>query len=232
MEILNYLRKSPNPSDGFKLMKEWNDVSRTPLDIEAQRLYKNGNVKGFLKDINSSLELLAFLRYDYKKILVRTRYLYIDRIFDERERKLGGDDLVHGFFEPILICFPVVEFIGRLNFPDLYNGENQPKTTKILNKMLEQMGNGYQQYAKKIVRCHRHALSHGLRPDNNWMYDLNTEDKYGPPRLINNSQIHINIPHFIDSCILEIEKVCDKLTGKGKNEVMDNFSKYISKRFP
>jgi hypothetical protein len=94
------------------------------------------------------------------------------------------------------------------------------------------MGNGYQKYASELVKWHRHALSHEIRPDNNWRYDLNTEDKYESPKIINSNQLYLNIPHFIDSCMLEIEKICDKLTGEEKNEVMNNFSKYISKRFP
>jgi hypothetical protein len=131
MEMLNYLRKRPNPTNGFKLMEEWQDIGDADMYQQVQR--GSVKVKSYLKDIKSAAELLAFLRYDYKKILIRTRYLYIDRIFDKQKRRVSGSDLDHGYFEPILLCFPNLEFIGRLNFPDLYNME---RNSQILHRYL------------------------------------------------------------------------------------------------
>lgn len=85
--------------------------------------------------------LLAFLRYDYKKILARTRYLYIDRNFDATQGELQGGDLEFGFFEPILLCFPNLEFLGRLRFSsEVAWSPEHPKTREILGKSLESMG--------------------------------------------------------------------------------------------
>ncbi|RKY39031.1 MAG: hypothetical protein DRP75_03270 [Candidatus Omnitrophota bacterium] len=93
------------------------------------------------------------------------------------------------------------------------------------------MSNGYQKHGNKLVEWHRHALAHELRPDNNWVYDLNTESQYGSPKLVNNNQLYLNIPHFIDSCILELEKLCKKITSSyaEAEEVMKKFRQYISK---
>ncbi|PIQ86406.1 MAG: hypothetical protein COV74_04930 [Candidatus Omnitrophica bacterium CG11_big_fil_rev_8_21_14_0_20_45_26] len=217
-------------------MVDWSDVSDTTKDKEAHELYMAGS-KNYCKlpDINkqqSKTGLLAFLRYDYKKTLLRTRYLYLDRIFNEKEKRLNGDDLNYAFFEPILICFPNLEFIGRLNFPHLYESSKKQNTSKVLKEMLTQMGKGYKDCAEKLVDWHRHALSHELRPDGFWTYDLNTEEKYGSPKWIGDDMMYLNVPHFIDSCLLEIEKFCSRLTDDSQSdEVMGKFSEYVLKRF-
>ena len=233
--MLTYIRKRPNPSGPFKVIADWDNVLSSALDLEAQKLYEKRAVEGNLKKIHqneSKIDFFAFLRYDYKKILLRTRYLYLDRIFDQQSQQLKGDDLSFAFFEPILICFPTLEFLGRLTFSDEIEWTpERPNSKKILCQILQQMGDGYAQCAERLVDWHRHALSHELRPGGDWTYDLNTEDKYGPPKWINGSMIYLNIPHFIDSCLLEIENICDHLTEGGAANVMNKFSAYISRRF-
>ena len=240
VDILTYLRKKPDPSSGFKPMTEWADISDTLEDQEARSLYLQARqITLDFDDISnhrSEVKLLTFLRYDYKKVLVRTRYLYLDRILNPASGKLEGHDLDFAFFEPILLCFPNLEFIGRLNFPDLYNvptknGNTNRNTSKILQRMLQEIGGGYNDCAKELVDWHRHALSHELRPDGNWTYDLNTEEKYGPPKRPDGMTIYLNIPHFIDSCLLEIEKLCEAIIGPHTVEVMNKIDEYISKRF-
>jgi len=229
--MIEYLNKKPNARESFKLMKDWDNVANSDLNEQAKNMYQNHRVDCDLKNIakeKSKLKLLAFLRYDYKKVLIRTRYLYIDQIFDIKEKKLKGDDLNFAFFEPILICFPNLEFLGRIKFPHLYNPP-QRDTLGILKEMLNQIGSGYKEYSKDLVKWHRHSLSHELRPSGNWIYDLNTEDKYGPPKKINGSLLYLNIPHFIDTCILEIEKICDGLTEFQNEVIINNFIEYISK---
>ena len=165
-------------------MDDWERVTKTELDEKAHELYaQKGNKENYcdLKGVairKSKVELLAFLRYDYKKVLIRTRYLYIDRLRRD-QLTIKGSDMDYAFFEPILLCFPNLEFIGRINFSDVVNwSPTAPKTGEILHKILEKIGGGYNAYAQNLVNLHRHALSHELRPDGNWKYDLNTEDKY------------------------------------------------------
>ncbi len=56
--------------------------------------------------------------------------------------------------------------------------------------------------------------------------------KYGPPKKVNDDMLYLNVPHFIDSTILEIEKLCGELTGSRADDVMARFIKYAAKRFP
>lgn len=230
----NLLRKKPNPSGGFKWMVDWENVARTPKDDEAFRAYLNGEDKHcnlqYVNNHNSAAMLLTFLRYDYKKTLVRTRYLYIDRI-RKNDHQIGGSDLDQAYFEPILLCFPTLEFIGRLLFSQKVEWTHKSsKTKEILRMVFGQMGNGYSDYSKQLVSLHRHALSHELRPDGVWTYDLNTENKYGSPRQ-EGSMLYLNIAHFIDSSIVQLENVCDALTGDNPEEIMNGFSVYIEKKY-
>jgi hypothetical protein len=85
MNMRDYLRKKPDISKRFQLMTEWPDVADTELDSEALSLYdanKDKENKPYcnLREISANKDkasFLAFLRYDYKKVLVRTRYLYL-----------------------------------------------------------------------------------------------------------------------------------------------------------
>ncbi len=235
MEMSILLRKKPDPNGGFKWMADWESVPDTPEDASAYQLYRNGakeycNLRKVYSE-QSSILLLAFLRYDYKKVLLRARYLYIDRLRCN-DYQIKTTDLDGAYFEPILLCFPTLEFLGRLLFSGGINwSKGHPKTTEILLRVFTQMSDGYREYAEKLVSFHRHALSHELRPDGIWTYDLNTEDKYGFPRSQGGGRLYLNIPHFIDSSLLEIEKLCEQLTGPHAQDVMASFSQYISKRF-
>ena len=237
VEMSTLLRKKPDPNGGFKWMVDWENVLDTPEDKEAYGLYQKRDKKycdfRYVCDKQSTTLLLAFLRYDYKKALLRTRYLYIDRLRCN-DYQIRGGDLDMAYFESLLLCFPTLEFLGRLLFSGVINWlPEDPKTKIILLKVLTQMGNGYKEHAERLVLLHRHALAHELRPDGNWIYDLNTEDKYGSPRKSQpGDELHLNIPHFIDSSLLEIEKLCDQLTGPQAQNMMASFSQYISKRFP
>jgi len=224
--------KKPDIHGSFKLMDEWDYVTKSPENDEAVELYNHKKIDCNLKNIareNSKLKLLAFLRYDYKKTLVRTRYLYIDRLWQKETKKIQGGELGKAYFEPILICFPNLEFLGRIRYPDLYSSENR-NTTKILQEILRHMGQGYKIYAKELTEWHRHALSHELRPDGNWIYDLDTEEKYLSPRMSGDQMLYLNIPHFIDSCIFELENICDDLLSPNDQGILDNFISYMHKK--
>ena len=232
-----YFRKKPNPSGSFQLMEKWDDVPHTKTDDAAKALYdrcEGQEHKSYcdLKSIRSKDELLAFLRYDYKKVLLRARYVYIDRLIDPNTMELTGGELDHAYFEPIFLCFPNLEFIGRL----LFTGEiewyvDDPKTGKILRRMLKQMGNGYTAYAEDLVQWHRHALAHEMRPDGKWRYDLNTKEGYNSPKWGDDGKLYLNIPHFMDSCLFKIEEVCEQLTGNGADVMLRQFQRYVEKRF-
>jgi len=232
--MLEYLTKRPDLTKGFRLMKKWNAVTPSKMNRSASVLYTANTVLSDLETIHqkaSPFGLLAFLRYDYKKILIRTRFLYIDRIFRRKKGQLSGSDLDYAFFEPILLCFPCLEFLGRISFPSLYNPPHSRATNKILTAMLKQMGGGYATHATRLVDWHRNALALEFRPHGKWIYDLNTKNKYGEPSVDANDRIYLNIPHFIDSCINEIEKICDLLIDPHHSaRVMSNFSKYWNKR--
>ena len=230
MSIL--LRKKP-PGTSFSWMVDWGNVSDTPQDAEAYRLYSSGSNEHCnlerIRDLGSPTKLLTFLRYDYKKVLLRARYLYIDRLrFNDTQ--INGTDLDLAFFEPVLLCFPNLEFLGRLQFPELYGKSKETKN--ILTKMLTQMRGGYERYADKLIDWHRNALSHELRPDGTWQVNLNTgEARYCGPEW-ESDRLCLNVPHFIDSCLLQLEHLCDQLTGSNTKKVMIKFSQYVSKRFP
>ena len=235
MDMTILLRKKPNPSGHFQWMVDWENISSTAQDNEAHSLYLKGSNKYcdlvHVYDSNKPINLLAFLRYDYKKVLVRVRYLYIDRLrnYDITSKNvIKPTDLDCAYFEPALLCFPNLEFLGRLQYPELYNEDKD--TWNVLSKILTQMGDGYATYVDKLINWHRNALSHELRPDGNWTDDLNTEGDYGPPKW-KDGRLYLNIPHFIDSCLLQIENLCEQLTGSNAQDVMAKYSMYISKRF-
>jgi len=236
--MIKMLRKKPNLSNGFRLIHAWDNVQDSNLDKEARELFLDNKKDKYcnlelIAEKESKRMLLAFLRYDYKKILVRTRYLYIDRNWDNSSSQLKGGDLDFGFFEPILLCFPNLEFIGRINFPEEYKLEDNPNnnnTTEILEKMLKKIGNGYEEHSSDLVTWHRHSLSHELRPEKKWNYDLNTGNKYESPQQQDNNHLYLNVPHFIDVCILEIEKICDELISRNADETMSKFKEYMRKK--
>jgi hypothetical protein len=232
-----FVKKKPNPGERFKWMIEWENVSISPEDEGAYKLYLSGSDEHCnlvrVNQLASPVKLLAFLRYDCKKVLIRARYLYIDRLRDGNKKIIKSTDLDCAFFEPILLCFSNLEFIGRILFSDEINwSPTKPKTKDILAKVLKQMGSGYETYANLLISFHRYALSHELRPEGIWTYDLNTEDLYGAPRELGRDRIYLNIPHFIDSCILELENLCDQLINtNSQQKIMNKFSCYIGKRF-
>ncbi len=239
------LKRKPNLQSPlqFQWMSEWDYVTQTDLDSSARELLKkqaderNHTNLEYIAQHNCAKHLLAFLRYDFKKILIRTRFNYIDRLADKKNsnnqtRVIEDTDLGNGYFEPILLCFPVLELIGRMRYPCLFNPDKkQFRTSDILELILKDMGNGYKDNAQSLVKFHRHALSHEFRPDGVWRYDLNTEGGYGPPKKLEGKQIYLNIPHFIDSSIMEIEKVCRDLASKKKDDVMKLFCDYARNRF-
>lgn len=237
MRKSEYLRRKPDPTVPFKWMDDWARVPETQLDAEACALYvakRKGdycNLKGVARR-QSSKEFLAFLRYDYKKVLILTRYLYIDRLRKDEYTISASDDLDFAFFEPILHCFPCLEFIGRLAFSDDVDWSPEvPKTAIVLRNVLEDMGDGYKDCAANLITFHRHAIAHELRPDGQWKYDLNTEDKYGPPKQIDGGMLYLNIPHFIDASLLEMEKLCDRLSDSRADDLMEKLSMYVNRRF-
>lgn len=228
--MLSYLQKKPNLRQ-FQLMKDWDEVLSSPENDYAKVRYVSKAITFDFNHISrkrAKADLLAFLRYDYKKTLIRTRYLYIDRLFSLEN--FPGGDLDWAFFEPILLCFPCLEFLGRITHADLFMASQKGRNTSgILRSMLEQMGSGYRENAEKLVDWYRHALSHELRPDGVWECNLNTGDKYGAPSL-ENGKLCLNIPHFIDSCIVEVEKICDALASSDGEIIMNNFDAYLQKR--
>lgn len=231
-DMLTLLRKMPDKSS-FKWMFNWQDVSDTKNNQEARNLFeKKDQCYLDLLKIDSAINLLAFLRYDYKKILVRTRYLYVDRL-KCNDTQIKGTDLDMAFFEPILLCFPTLEFMGRILFSeDVSWSVKKPKTNEILERILKHMGGGYSEHASRLTSFHRHSLSHELRPDGFWTYDLNTEKDYGPPKE-NDGNFYLNIPHFIDSSLFMLEEICTKLASENKDEnkeAMNKFSYYLSQK--
>jgi hypothetical protein len=211
--FVNFLQKKPNLSNGFKLMTDWDSVSSSTLDSKALELFKKGlNRNPLCKEIlkeKSKEYLLSYLRYDFKKMIIRTRYLYVDKNFNIERRLLDDPPEGFGFFEPISIVFSFLEGLGGIRYPNDYLHKNRKYT--ILRKMIKRLGLGYRKYYKVFVDHHRNGLAHELRPRKKWVYDHNTEDKYLPPWKDNNGLIHIDIPHFIDSVVIELENVCDDL---------------------
>ena len=237
MNKAEYLRRRPDTTGPFKFMDDWARVPDSELDQEAFKLYSRGataytDLPGVAQR-GSKSEFLAFLRYDYKKILIRTRFLYVDRPLKPEQRN-ANDDIDLAYFEPVLLCFPCLEFVGRLAFSDNIQWSYKKKdfqTYRVLKDMLQAMERGYQEHAHNLVDFHRNAVSHELRPDDIWSYTLKTETEYQPPTQANNGALLLDIPHFIDSTLMEIEKLCDRLTGTGADEVITKLRLYVSKRF-
>lgn len=231
-QFRDFLRSKPYPSKGFKLMSEWESIQSSSLDFSAFELFKSGLSKEPLSDKilrNKSKEhLLAYLRYDFKKIMIRTRYLYVDRLFDKKKGILCDPPEGFGFFEPINNVFSFLEGLGGIRYPNDYLHKEPQRKYSILRKMLKRLGGGYKKYHQTLKDFHRNALAHELRPRKNWVYDYNTENKYLSP-WVDSSSTHIDIPHFLDSTILELENICDDLCSKNGDRIVKQYIQYSNK---
>jgi hypothetical protein len=221
-----YLRKKPKLSY-FSSMDKWINVNnnidnsflktcgRKP-DNYAYELFRtnriNPNAPCFLEEsAYKILYFLAYLRYDVKKILVRSRYLYIDKNLNSSIRDLLQIPMEgFGFFEPALTCFSILDYLGKISFSTATIQSSEVKSSLYL--ILETMGGGYKYYASMLYDLHRNGLSHGLRPKGkDWGYTYNTRDGFKAPFEDNNNKLMINIPHLIDSSITQLESICDEL---------------------
>jgi hypothetical protein len=191
-------------------MSEWDEIF---LDDPEQAAFHLFELKQNVPDIesfenfNTNKHAISYLRYDLKKVLIRTRKLYIDDNLNSKY-KINIPYVGCGFFEPLLICFSFRDTIGTIGTFMFKNHD--------LRNTLNSLGNGYKSYSSELESLYRNGITHQLRPHGNFFLDLNTESEYLPPYITSDDILKLNIIHFLDSLVIQLEVLISKLKKNGE----------------
>lgn len=213
------LRLKPNMSEGFRPISKWDKIVIDQLEREALQIFLKGQNQPDnpeIKNNKSRAHVISYLRYDFKKILMRMRSFYLDN--NEFEMKnsfyiLKIEPLIgYGFFEPLANCFICAESMGHFkNYSD-----------DSIEKLLADLDDGYKIYAKVLADFFRNGLVHRFRPYGAFNIDLNTEGLYTAPCMLKGC-LKINVPHFIDSLIFELENLISELKSATYEARMNSY---------
>jgi hypothetical protein len=219
------LQRRPVLEEGFRLIRDWKTVRMTAVEKKAEAYFLEGGV-GFnsplIREERNPAALAAYLRYDFKKVLIRTRQVYIDNHF------VAGEDMAppligFGFYEPLLLGLCYAETLGQYWYPE----------RNALSQILTNLGSGYGPYARKLRNYFRNGLAHHFRPFGEFFIDLNTSIEYSPPSRIKigeNEIVKIDIPHFLDSLAVETERALSRLGGDGHRDWVERYLRYLERR--
>jgi hypothetical protein len=216
--LIKLLRSKPDLSIGFKPMSEWGEVTLDDYEKDAITIFENKqNVPDIenIKNFNTNAHAISYLRYDLKKILIRTRQFYLDNFLNS-ENKINVPFVGCGFFEYSLICFSFADTMGTFIF------ENHE-----LRNILKSLGQGYETYSSELESLYRNGVTHQLRPHGNFFVDLNTEQEYLSPYITHGDILKLNVNHFLDSLVVRLEALINDL--KNKEEALTNFCNGLKK---
>jgi len=218
-ELAEMLQRKPDITVGFQPITMWKKIELDNFEKEALDIFQkkeNQPDTPKIKNNKSRSHLISYLRYDFKKILVRTRMLYLDNNDFNLENNFyvlkNQDPIGYGYFEPLANCFICAETIGHFKN---YKGNS-------IQLLLEDMGDGYKKYAKVMEDFFRNGLAHHFRPYAPFFIDLNTETEYKSPFILD-GMLKINIPHFLDSLILALEKLISKLKDVSSEAPIESY---------
>ncbi len=147
---------------------------------------------------------------DFLKILKRTKYLYVEISIPL--------ELSKGYFEPTLLCFCWMDFLGGL-----YTGNPSPNSKGRITAWLKspymlKANTSYKTQAKKLFEGYRNGLVHGYAPE---VFHLSYGDVLGHLTESGPGKVKIEIPTLIDHLIASVEEFGKQLqslplTKKGK----------------
>jgi hypothetical protein len=200
--LIKLLRSKPDFKKGFLPLLNWEEIIFDKLEQEAFEIAEQKrNVPDIEKidEFNTNVQAISYFRYDLKKVLIRTRKLYIDDYLSS-ENKIIVPYVGCGFFEPLLICFSFTDSIGTYQFEN-----HQIRNT--LNELKE----GYGKYSSEFELLYRNGITHQLRPHGPFFIDLNTETEYRSPYITSDNSLYINVVHFLDSLVIHLENFISSL---------------------
>ena len=219
---INIIDLKPDITKGILLIKNWKQVVKDNVDQQAlkiSQLKQNQPDNSEILTNKSIPHVISYLRYDLKKIPIRTRLKYVDDICDNEGKNVIASDIEVGFFEPLLICFSLCECLGYLmGF----------KKSNAREKMLEKLDGGYKNYSHELNKVYRNGLTHELRPHGNFKVLIDIGAGYRSPYEDQNTVV-VNISHFIDSIIDKLESFIDILKSDKKDIHIDNYVRNISR---
>lgn len=211
----------------FHSMKEWKEIQFNGIEQEAYDIFLkriNSPENTEITKENNPVYLISYLRYDFKKILLRLRKIYIDDNL-KTNNILVPPAIGCAFFEALLLCLCSSETFGSFK----YNQEKKDVLFEALHNDIPD----YSLHAKMLVKYFRNGLAHNLRPYGGFHINFNTRTLYKPPHIFkfNKSNVlRINIQHFIDSIIIALENYILDLQGTNSNRLVLNYNRFLKQR--
>jgi len=225
--IENKLNLFPRSLIKFHPIKEWKKTKWDSIEKQAYQIFEEGdNSPEHIEIINNNnpAYLISYIRYDFKKILIRLRQVYIDDNLIERNI-LKAPPTGCPFFESLLLCLCCTEAMGQFK----YNTNKHKPLLKVLENDLP----NYEMHAEIIEKYFRNGLAHTLRPYGKFHVNFNTKTLYRPPHIFkikHTNVLRINIPHFIDTLIIALEKYVNDLKSYNSKNLMVSYKRYLRKR--
>lgn len=224
----NLLQLRPDMVRGFRLIGDWDRIPMSKGEQEAYQIFSANQNSPDAPQIRQGLNpiyLISYLRYDFKKIMIRTRQLYVDNNMGPDSR-LILPEIGCGFFEPLLICLSCTETLGEFRY------DNDDKESALVQG-LTSLGSGYDDHAEDLRSYYRNGLAHEFRPHGGFHIDLNTEDEYRAPyrtQFRGTEVIKIDIPHFIDALVVSLEEYISSLQSPENGNLVSRYVGYLNRR--
>jgi hypothetical protein len=155
-----------------------------------------------------------FLRQDFLKALVRTRYLYV-----EAPPPIYGP----GFFEPVVLCFCWIDFLGALYLGTGTSQKNE-RGVAFLDCVVAKINPAYAAVSAELLAVYRNGMVHAYAPAG--QFDLRTADRVAHLSRTADHQIVISIEDLVEDLIESTCRYADELSDNDPLEKPGNLAAF------